>query len=611
MTSGIDTESIVTKMMAIERRPQDLLNIRVTKTQKAQTAWQAIADKLTALKSASDALAGLDTISKLRSVTSSNTAVIGVRAIGAGANLSSNVEVVGLAAAKSVLAGDVFASASDAIGARTLDITASSGATTTITSTDGTLGGLAAAVNNAGLGVNAKVLQTAPGQYQLSLTATSSGTAASFNAAGTGWTSLTTVRAAANSQVVVDGVTVTRSTNVLTDVLDGVELTLVGTSPSPVSVTSTRDDSAIIAKVKGLVDAIGALASGIGIATKTSSDSAQRGPLAADVTARQIMDSVRRAISQPLTTAGGTTTTASALGISLTREGAITFDAGKLSASLTSDPDTVMAVLGSSANSTANGVSVVGTTSAAATGTRAISVTVAATRATLAGAVVAAPPTGTAVTMNFVTPGGSSAVSFATGATTSQTVDNLNAALRSAGVKVSALATTGGAIDLVSERYGTGEAFTATGGAIIGLDGASADGVDAAGTIDSVAFTANGRSYTSGGLILNIGTTSGQIASGGGSVNGNVSFAAGLASSLAAIGAQGATTGSTAASARSGLQDTLTDLQKRIARYDDILKQREQFIRARFTSMESLIQKLQGMTASISSLTGSSSSQSS
>ena len=602
MTSGIDTESIVTSMMAVERRPQDLLKARVATMQRAQVAWQAIADKLNLLKTASDALSGIDSLAKLRTVTSSNPAAVAVRATGAGANTSAEVEVIGLAAAKSVLAGDIFTATTDSVGSRTLNITSASGATTAVTSADGTIGGLALAINGAGLGVSAKVLQTAPGQFQLSLAATASGTAADFVASGTGWTSLDTVRPATDARLSIDGVLITRATNVISDVLDGLDLTLQAVTTGPVTISSSRDDTAITAKVKALVDTANALITGIGISTKASSDAGARGPLAGDPSARKIMDSVRSAIAQPLVTASGAVTTASALGISLTRDGSVAFDANKLASSLSTDPSTVLAALGRNAVSTANGVTVAGASSAATTSSRVISVTQAASRATLVGMVTPAPAPGTSVSMNIVTPDGSYNVSFVTGGTWSQTAGNLNAALRAAGVKMVAVAPSGGGIDLASDRFGTGQVFTVTGGAAIGVGGTSSAGTNAAGTIDAVAFTAVGKNYITGGLVLNIGTTSTQIASAGGSVSGTISLTNGLAGALATIGAQGSATG-TAMTSKTTLQDTIDDLQKRVGRYDDVLKQRETALRARFTAMETMIQKLQTMTSSIGSLT--------
>lgn len=602
--SGIDTDSIVTQMLAVERRPQDMMKAKVAAMTRAQNAWQAIADKLVAVKTATDALSSIGAAAKLRTVTSSNPSAVGVRTIGGGANASSTVEVTSLAAAHSVLASDTFSAATDSVGARTLTLTTSTGTTATVSSTDGTLSGLATAVNNANLGMSAKVLQTSPGVYQLSITANATGAAGAFSATGTGWTSISTVRQGANAQFTVDGVSVQRASNVVSDVLDGVELTLQAVTTSAVSVTTSRDDSAISDKVKAMVTAINDLGGVVKSATKNGKTEAERGPLVGEFQARQLMDRIRSVIASPITTADGTSITAAELGVTLQRDGTVKFDQEKLSASLRDKPDAVLAALGRTGTSSAAGVSVAGLTNAAVPSNRSITVTQAAAQATLVGQIVPPPPAGTQVTLNIVTPTGSYNVSFVAGASFAETGANLNAALRAAGVKMVAVSQ-GDHLELKDERFGTGNVFTVSGGTDIGLDGTATDGANAAGTIDGTAFTAVGKTITSNGYVLSIGTTDAQLAAAGGTVTGNVVGALGLSGALGVIGAQGTSTGSVLAS-KATLQDQIDDLQKRIDDFNDILSQRELVLRRRFAAMEELLSRLQGQTSSFASVANNS-----
>lgn len=604
--SGIDTDSIVTQMLAVERRPQDMMKAKVTAMTRAQNAWQAIADKLVAVKTATDALSSIGAAAKLRTVTSSNPSAVGVRAIGAGANTSSTVEVTSLAAAHSVLASDTFSAATDSVGTRTLTLTTSTGTTANVTSTDGTLSGLATAVNNANLGMTAKVLQTSPGVYQLSITANATGAAGAFTATGTGWTSISTVRQGANAVFKVDGVSVQRASNVVSDVLDGVELTLQAPTTAAVAVTTSRDDSAISDKVKAIVTAINDLGGIVKSATKNGKTEADRGPLVGEFQARQLMDRIRSVIASPITTADGASITASELGITLQRDGTVKFDQDKLSASLRDKPDVVLAALGRTGTSSAAGVSVAGLTNAAVPSNRSITVTQSAAQATLVGQIVPPPPAGTQVTLNIVTPSGNYNVSFVTGASFAETGANLNAALRAAGVKMVTISQ-GDHLELRDDKFGTGNVFTVTGGADIGLDGTATDGANAAGTIDGVAFTAVGKTFTSNGYVLNVGTTATQLANAGGTVTGNVVGALGLSGALGVIGAQGTSSGSVLAS-KATLQDQIDDLQKRIDDFNDILSQRELVLRRRFAAMEELLSRLQGQTSSFASVANNSGS---
>ena len=602
--SGIDTDSIVSQMMAVERRPQDLMKTKVASMQKAQTAWQSIADKLVALKTASDSLAALGAAANLRTVTSSTPAQVAVRSIGSGTNGSSSVDVLRLATSHAMLGADTFTAPSDSVGARTLTLTKTGGTPVTVTSTDGTLAGMAAAVNAADLGVSAKVLQTSPGVYQLSLTADTSGSAAAFTATGTGWTSIDVVRQGVDAQMKVDGVTITRASNVVNDVIAGVELTLQSLTTGPVTVTTSRDDTAISDKVKAIVTAINDLSNVIKSATKTGAKETDRGPLVGEFNARRLMDQVRDTIARSVVSADGTTMTSRDLGITLQRDGTVKFDQDALSASLRDHPAAVLTALGRSATSTAAGVTVSGLTSAATASNRSITVTQAASQAILVGQVTPPPPPGTQVTMNIVTPSGTFNVSFTTGSSFAETGANLNAALRAAGVKLTA---TGAAdhMELRDDQFGPGRGFTVTGGDAVGLTGAAVDGTNAAGTIDGTAFTANGRTLTSNGVVIAVGTSAGQLATAGGTVSGTLTIANGLAGALANIGAQGQSSGPALAS-KASLQDQIDDLQQRIDTFNDQLALREQTLRRRFTAMEDLLSKLQGMTSSLPSLSAQS-----
>lgn len=598
--SSIDTKSLVSQLMAVERRPQDLLRNRVSALQKTQNAWQSIADKLTTLKTAADELAPLRAAAAFTTASSSDDASIAVAATGAGASTTASISVVSLAAARTDVSTDVFSGATDALGSRTLSLTVN-GETTDYTSADGTIGGLVSAINAADKGVAAKLLQTSPGQFQLSLTAAETGTANSFTAAATGWTGFTNARPAADAQLLVDGVAVTRSSNRIGDLIEGLELNLKKVTASPVEVSFARDDQAISDKVKALVDAANGAMSTIANATRVSTQEANRGPLASDPSARRLSDSIRSVIAAPISLPDGSSMTARSLGVSLNRDGTLKFDAAELKKSLGERPQAVMDALSRSASSTTPGVSVSSATPSAVPGTRSVSVTQAATQASLVSVPSPPPPPGSLVNMTIMTPAGTYSVSFNAGDTYSQTASNMTAAMRSLGLRMSASPTsTGGVEDGVSlseDRYGSAHTFSVSGGSALGLDGPATAGLDAQGTINGTAFTAAGRAVASNGLALSIGTTAGQITAGGGAVTGSVGFSDGLAGALSRIGANGSANGP-AASAKTAVGDRIRDLENRISRYDTILATREEAFIRKFANMDSLLSRLNTMDGS-------------
>jgi flagellar hook-associated protein 2 len=600
VASAIDTRSIITQLMAIERRPQDNLRSRVLELKRAQTAWTQIGDKLKALKTASDALSGLNAAGRLMKVSSSDEALT-ARSTGQADATSASVEVISLAAAHSVVADDVFASSTAADGGRELEITVG-GQTHSFTSSDGTIAGLARDVNAAGIGVSARVLQTSPGQYKLALTSTKTGADNAFTTGGTGWGGFTTARTGADASLRVDGVLVSRSTNVVNDVLDGVELTLKAPTSGAATVTVERDDDAIVSKVRTLVDAANSALNLLSTSAKSSQDTAGRGPLSGDSSVRRIADDIRSVIAGTIATPDGDQVLASELGVSLNRTGTLEFDEAKLRESLDADADRVLAALGKSATSDVSGVEVTGATAASPSGTLSVQVTQAASSASLVGVPVPPPPAGSTVNMTVLTPEGSFAVSFTTGNSWAETAFNLNAALISAGVQIQAETTQSGGVDdglrLTEARFGSGRAFSVSGGASVGLDGTADDGDNAVVNVNGSTYTGTGRGVVANGLALNVSVTSTQLANAGGTLSGNLTVTNGLAGALGAIGAAGDRT-SVVGEATDTLDRRIEDLEKRITRFDDVLAQRQLVLERRFAAMDTMIQRLSAIGGSL------------
>jgi flagellar hook-associated protein 2 len=607
--STIDTKSIVSQLMAVERRPQDQLRGRVSQLQKAQSAWQQIGDKLSALKTAAEALAPTGTAQKLVSVTSDDTSAVGVRATGAVPNSTSvAIEVDQLASAHSVVMTDTFTGTTASDGGRSLDLTVG-GTNHSFTSDDGTIGGLAREINAAGIGINARVLQTSSGTYQLALTSSTTGAASVFTADTTGWAGATVARAGSNASFTVDGVTLTRSSNTVSDVIDGVELTLKARTTGQVNVTASRDDDAIVAKVKALVDAANSVLTTVGASTATSGTAASRGVLSTDSTAKQVGDLVRNFVSNGLTGANGTKVTAANLGVSMSRDGKINFDESALRTALASDADAVFSVLGRGGSSTLSGVSVTNVASTAVEGPRTVSVTRAAAQASMVGVPVPAPPDNSTVSLTVMTPNGSYSFSFTAGSSYAETAANLTAAMRAAGLKMTAGVTQSVGVDdgisITNDAYGSGKGFTVTNNGTA-ASVTSDDGVDAQATIDGTTYTAVGRNLLRDGVAMSLDYTEAQLASLGGSASGTVRVTSGFAGGLSEIGGESSSTGITSR-AKTSLTDRISDLESRISKWDDVLSMRQSNLEKRFNAMDQMLTKLNAISAQLGFSTSSAS----
>jgi flagellar hook-associated protein 2 len=214
----------------------------------------------------------------------------------------------------------------------------------------GSLSSVVSAVNSVAAGVSASAVQVGSGVYRLQLAARATGTAGALSvdpAAFSGLGTLDTLTTAQDAQLTVgsgsSAYTITSSSNDA-EVLAGVNVRLLKTSTSPVTVDVAVDSGAVADKVAALVDGLnGALNF---IRTQSAYDATRRtgGPLLGDSLARQLQQQVY-----------GTTGTAPAsnglslgqIGISVNRDGTVAFDRAKFETAFASRPTDVKAVLGS------------------------------------------------------------------------------------------------------------------------------------------------------------------------------------------------------------------------------------------------------------------------
>ena len=222
---------------------------------------------------------------------------------------------------------------------------------------------LAAELSTAGSPVSATVVDTRDGSAapaRLVLTAASTGSAGALTLTSSGLavleSGLSTVRPAVDAQVEMGGLTVTRSSNTITDLLPGVTLGLVKAAPAgsttETMVTVGRDVPGLVTKTKSLVDAANALLSAVQTQTRQGSNGAKGGPLASDSSARTLASSLFTSLST--TTGTGDTKTLQQMGITVTRSGTLSLDEAALTKAVGADPDGVGQLLSAAAKKLAD-----------------------------------------------------------------------------------------------------------------------------------------------------------------------------------------------------------------------------------------------------------------
>lgn len=350
LASGLNTTEIIGQLMQLERLPQLRLQQSLQRTDRAIQALQGLNTRFGAIKTAAEALtkpAGWHP-----ATTSSSDDSVATASATAGAPPARlSFRVTQLATAGSAVSTGAVGGLSEVVAAGA-SIELAKGATThTIDVGDGTLSSVVRAINDADVGVTATAVQVSPGQYKLQLASTTTGadTAISVGAgafvAGT-LGDVVELSAARDATIEVGDTnpyTVTRSSNTISDLLDGVTLTLRATGDATVEVAADQD--AVVNAVKAFVDGVNAAIGDIKTRTAGGPTAGPNAVLAGDGMLRNLQTRLVGAFAQG-TDVDGTSHGASQLGLAIERDGTISFDQARFRAALEEDPELVQAVLG-------------------------------------------------------------------------------------------------------------------------------------------------------------------------------------------------------------------------------------------------------------------------
>lgn len=351
--SGLDVNSIVTQLMAVERQPVDRLQSQKS-TYKSQLS--AYGQLKSAVSSFRDAMAKLDTPADFRlfTATSSDKSFLTATAGSAAAAGSYGIEVVRVAERHRMAAGDAntYATTDTDIGASgTMSITVGSEPAFNIDMSGLSLAGIRDAINNAAdnPGVTASIINDDVGN-RLVLTSDSTGSsnalAVSYSGSDPfGLQTLNTDRdssggftsADLDAVLTLEGTfTVTRSSNTITDAIDGLTLNLK--SAGTVKLDVARDSDGITKQAQAFVDAYNNL--------KSTIDSLRRGTLEAENTLLSIDRQLRNAFNTTPVGLSGAYGYLSEIGISFQKDGKLALNSDTLKTALETDFNGVAELFG-------------------------------------------------------------------------------------------------------------------------------------------------------------------------------------------------------------------------------------------------------------------------
>jgi flagellar hook-associated protein 2 len=346
LSSGLDTASLVSQLVAAERAPVDAIT---AKQSDLNTQKSILGSLSSALASLGTIAQGMNVASELqpRTATSSDAHVSVAASSGATATVH-DVFVKQLARGQISSSRTFTSSSAGALGAGTLQITTGAASQTISYGATDSLSDIADRINSAAVGASASVLFDGTA-YRLMVAATGTGTAAapSFveTGDGLGLANPANVKIPAQDAIAtIDGVPVTRGSNVIGDAVAGLTLTLMSphaATDASSAVSVALDTTSLTGKLNALVSAYNAVNGALHVQLDYTGTKKGTNTLFGDATLRQLQGALGAVMSAGYP-AG--TTTANTLGrIGLTRgtDGALTLDSTKLASALASNPSAV------------------------------------------------------------------------------------------------------------------------------------------------------------------------------------------------------------------------------------------------------------------------------
>ena len=429
--SGVLTNDLVEKIVGAEReavdkrfeRDETILDARIT-------AYGEIKSLVSSLQVATSALA-LPSTAGATTATSSDESILTTEASILAEPGTYSVEVSNTAKAHSLVT-DTFSGVGEEIGSGRIyisfgeitydggdgfasqDVDPSKGGFIDIDDSNKSLTGIREAINSADIGAKASIINDGTG-YRLVITAEDTGlssgmriltvdkdteipltsglSALAFNEIQTGAGTLNETAKGEDAQLNVNGLTITRASNSIEEVVPGVTLNLNGADlGKPVTVVVAPDTAGLQEKIQDFVNTYNEFKKFSDDLTSYNSESDQAGLLLGDSTIRGIQSQVRSIISQPISGLSGTKyRSLTELGVNTdrTNDFLLEFDPAIFSKAMQEDRESVISILAKSGDASDAQIRYVNDSVNTQAGTYGVEITQLATKAIYTGGSVA------------------------------------------------------------------------------------------------------------------------------------------------------------------------------------------------------------------------------
>ncbi len=353
--SGIDSQALAKDLVEATRAPSKaLIDEKIARTEARISGYGVVKYNLNELKTAYAALNDLSDFNSLQA-TNTQPSALGVVAGASAAAGSFQVNVKAIAQAQRITTNGFASSTETRLNGGngfTLTLQVDGKDPEDISVTTDTPAGIVSAINGAGKGLTAQLVQTSGATpWKIVITGSTGAeqgfTLSSDSAVDLGlpyYDSATPavlqnsgnwLQSAQDATLEINGLEITRSSNTISDAIDGVTFNLYATTGAAARIDLTRDTSGITAKVEALVKAYNEFEENLQILGDRSSEvEGFGGALANDSFLRSIRTEVRALLTAESSSPGTVVKAARDIGLSFDRYGVLQFDKDKLASQL-------------------------------------------------------------------------------------------------------------------------------------------------------------------------------------------------------------------------------------------------------------------------------------
>jgi flagellar hook-associated protein 2 len=343
VVSGLDTETIISQLVAAASVPKKVMEAKQSGLSKQQDAYTELSSRLTDLQSA---LTSIDTATEFRSVSgsSSSTSVSDVTVDGDGVVGTYNLTVTSLAESDMFVSTDVFSAKTDSVSAAggTFAVTYA-GTTTNVTVDAGaSLNTLVKSINDQVEGVTAYMMDTGSG-LKLVIAGNDTGAAntVSISSSLGSLTSYTHAATAADAALSINGVPLTSTDNTVGGVVQGLTFNLNGAGTTKVKVGIDTD--AMTTKLAAFVTAYNSVITYVGSQSILDTSTKLKGPFVGETVTSRLTGNMKSAVASTYS-ASTVVTALSQIGFKTLQSGKLELDKSALKDALENNLDDVTAI---------------------------------------------------------------------------------------------------------------------------------------------------------------------------------------------------------------------------------------------------------------------------